>query len=882
MMESRSRNDDLAMTLVEQALGRPEDEREAYLRTLCGDNTTLFAEAWNYVQWEKRMQGFLLDPLHAPSSGSSPFAPGQVLIHRFHLIREVAQGGMGIVWEAIDQKLERRVALKCAKEGFGKQLPPEVRNAREISHPNVCKIFEIHTASTPDGEIDFISMEYLEGETLADRIRRLPLTEAEARVIARQLCAGLAEAHRDGLIHGDLKAKNVILTKDPDGSVRAVITDFGLARRVDATTGIVGGTRDYMAPELFKGEKPSVASDIYALGVLLWELRFARTPSDLGIESSTLRVGERSAWKPPAGHDKWHRIIARCIAPDPSARFRSVTEVAKALGPSRLTLWALGTAAALVLAAASGTLTYREVTAPTETVRLALLPFSSEPDQVALSGRLTRETASELSALNSSSRTRFRFISLDNVIRNHVNTPEEARVLLGASHVLRATLDKRGDPFSLHAYLTELRSGADLREWTAVYKPTEMRYVPSALAGLVTEALHLPPSNSGASVNATALNDYSAGLKALRRDKTVDEALQRFERAAKKDPESALPLAGLAEAQWIKFTATADRKWLAAVAESVREAQLRNPDLAQVHRVAGLLHYREGHYEQAIPDYQRAIELDPRDGDAYRRLGVAYERSRQMGEALVALRKAIEADPGQYRNYRNLGDFYFDTARYQEAISQYEKALLLAPDEPGLRYQLGRAYENTGQLPLAEKELRASLAVSERSAVLHTLGVLLLYERREREAIPDIRKALQLGPETALGWLNLGTAYRRTGQASEAAQAYLSGRTLAESEVTSNPRNAVIRSHLAYLCAQTGQPGRAGSEIAQALEESPNNADVVFMAAMTYEALNRREDTLSILSEAPQGVLKDVSRWPDLADLSRDNRFTQLLNPHEK
>ena len=137
----------------------------------------------------------------------------------------------GIVWEALDEKLDRRVALKCAKAGFGKQLPPEVRNAREISHPNVCKIFEIHTASTVDGEIDFISMEFLEGETLSERIRRAPLTEREARIVAQQLCSGLAEAHRNHLVHGDLKTNNVILTTDSEGSVRAVITDFGLARR---------------------------------------------------------------------------------------------------------------------------------------------------------------------------------------------------------------------------------------------------------------------------------------------------------------------------------------------------------------------------------------------------------------------------------------------------------------------------------------------------------------------------------------------------------------------------------------------------------------------------------------------------------------------------
>ncbi len=214
-MENRSRANDRAMTLVEEALGRPESEREAYLRSACGSNAALFAEAWSYVQWEKRMQGFLLDPVRAAGEDRPPFEAGQILINRFRVVREVARGGMGIVWEAIDQKLDRRVALKCAKEGFGKQLPPEVRNAREISHPNVCKIFEIHTAATVDGEIDFISMEFLEGETLAERLRRGPLPESEARAIAQQLCSGLAEAHRNHLIHGDLKPHE----RDSDGGL---------------------------------------------------------------------------------------------------------------------------------------------------------------------------------------------------------------------------------------------------------------------------------------------------------------------------------------------------------------------------------------------------------------------------------------------------------------------------------------------------------------------------------------------------------------------------------------------------------------------------------------------------------------------------------------
>ena len=234
-MENLSQTDDRVMTLLELALTRPEDEHEAYLRSACGSDSGMFDKVWSYIQWEKRMKGFMLDPLHPQAEVVRPFEPGQQLINRFRIVREVAQGGMGIVWEAVDEKLDRRVALKCAKAGFGKQLPPEVRNAREISHPNVCKIFEIHTATTPHGDVDFISMEFLEGETLADRLRRAPLSKLEARTIARQLCAGLAEAHRNNVIHGDLKSNNVILTTGPNGSLRAVITDFGLARTPGAS-----------------------------------------------------------------------------------------------------------------------------------------------------------------------------------------------------------------------------------------------------------------------------------------------------------------------------------------------------------------------------------------------------------------------------------------------------------------------------------------------------------------------------------------------------------------------------------------------------------------------------------------------------------------------
>src|ERR1700693_3795689 len=214
-MESKPQLDDeLVMNLVELALAQPEDQRQSFLESACSGNADLFARAWHYVQWETRMRGFLMEPLYAAAEDETPFQPGELLDSRFRIAREVARGGMGIVYEAFDEKLDRRIALKCARSGFRKRLPPEVRHASEISHPNVCKIFEIHTASTASGEIDFLTMEFLEGETLSARLARGRLPEAEARIIAAQICAGLAEAHRHRVVHGDLKSNNVILAHD--------------------------------------------------------------------------------------------------------------------------------------------------------------------------------------------------------------------------------------------------------------------------------------------------------------------------------------------------------------------------------------------------------------------------------------------------------------------------------------------------------------------------------------------------------------------------------------------------------------------------------------------------------------------------------------------
>ncbi len=865
-MENKAQDDDLVMNLVELALGQPEQERRAYLQRACAGESKLFDQAWEYVQWESRMQGFLLEPLYSPPLNEHPFEPGELLDGRFRILREIAQGGMGVVYEAMDERLERRIAIKCAKTGFRKRLPPEVRHAREITHPNVCKIFEIHTARTPAGEIDFVTMEYLEGETLADRLKRGPLPEAEARAIARQLCSGLAEAHGKGVIHGDLKSNNVILTKVADGSTRSVITDFGMSRATEAAqstlqSGPRGGTPDYMAPELLMGEKASVASDVYALGVMLHELVSGRKPA---------------AGAAIAVHPKWNAIVAKCLAADPKDRYANAAQIAQAFEPPRTRRWFLMAAAAVLVATITGVVTYQRATAPKEVVRLAMLPFTYSADLAPVAEAVFREASANLAKIRGGTKVRYSAVPLVEIQRAKVDTPEQAKAVFRATHILHGTLTKEEDRIVLRALLTDTRTGVNTKEWKTDYAPGQVRYIPVALAGFATGALHLPTLAIPA-MNAAAERDYKAGSTLLQRDSTVDAAMSAFERAKAADPDSALVYAGLAEAQWLKYGLTRGSDWLGRATESTKEAQRRNPDIPRVLYVAGTLDFVNSLYELAAAEYQRALELEPNYSDVHRFLGRVYALSGQPEMALAAYRNAVQNDPGNYRGYVFLGWFYNDMDQFSQAVAPLRQAVALAPDEPDARDQLGFAYKSLGQFQAAEAQLRTALQFGETVFVLDQMGETLMYERREEEAIPFFKRALAIDQNEFIALMDLGICYRRLNRRPESDRANRDGLRAAEAAKRLNPRNGNTRSILAYFHSQLRQPQEAESEISQALTFSPNGVGVRWAAALTYEALAKRDATLSLLTSASRELSADLNRWPDLTGLQSDPRFIQLL-----
>lgn len=269
--------------------------------------------------------------------GGGRFAPGEVIAERYRVVALAGRGGMGEVYRAEDLTLGQLVAIKFLPVSLSQdadslaRFHSEVRIARQVSHPNVCRVFDIGES----GGAPFLSMEYVDGEDLASLVRRIGrLSPDKATEIARQICAGLAAAHERGVVHRDLKPSNVML----DGSGKIRITDFGLAGIAATIQGadVRAGTPAYMAPEQLAGKEVSARSDIYSLGLILYEVLTGKRVFEAATLPELLKLRERGTITNPSTivndlDPLIERVILRCLESDPAKRPASALQVAAAL-----------------------------------------------------------------------------------------------------------------------------------------------------------------------------------------------------------------------------------------------------------------------------------------------------------------------------------------------------------------------------------------------------------------------------------------------------------------------------------------------------------------------------------------------------------------------
>jgi tetratricopeptide (TPR) repeat protein len=422
-----------------------------------------------------------------------------------------------------------------------------------------------------------------------------------------------------------------------------------------------------------------------------------------------------------------------------------------------------------------------------------------------------------------------------------------------------------------------------LKEWQAIYQADGLRDMPLALAGMVTGTLSLSPLVPVATVNAAAYPFFVRGVGLLERN-SMDEALPLLQSAVKADPDSPLTYARLAEAQHGKYQVIRDARgsggdeWLQMAKASLAQAEIRNPDLAVVRAVSGMINKYEGAYEKAEVDYLRALQIEPLNSDVWRRLGDVYHDLSRFSEAVSAYQRAVDLQPGYFKNHQALCRLQSDQANYEEALRECQAMVVFVPQLSEAHFALGGVYLAAGRYAEGEQELRSALNLDPQSSkAYHVLALAMVFQKRYSEAIASFQRALDIGPESEQLYLNLGTTYLLADLRQDAQVSYQKALTIADKVLGRNPRERVLRSHVAYLCARLGQRSRAETEAAQALRFAPGSVEVARVIVQTYEVLGEREKALELAGSLPDEMLRRLNRSPDSADLPKDPRFQELL-----
>jgi serine/threonine protein kinase/tetratricopeptide (TPR) repeat protein len=850
------------------------------------------------------------------------------LISHYRIIGPLGSGGMGVVYRAEDTSLRRPVALKflpeqtASKGGISDRLLREARAASALNHPNICTIYEV---SQDAGEV-FIAMEYVEGRTLAEAIGREGLPVGTVLRIGRQLASALAHAHDRGVVHGDFKPLNVILTPGGD----AKILDFGLARRNDPAqfdnlvtlervssegTAEPGGTLPYMAPEQIKGAEASPRTDQWSLGIVLYEMTTGTRPfqgeNQYLLCNSILWDAPRPF--PPQISSGLATVICRCLQKEPAQRYQRVSEASaalEALTPSQVediavprpvssrARRAMLATLALVVLAAVGVLTFRggkiwkhgaSTTVPSPVLLSVLPPVSNgDASQSAFDSGLADTLNSRLGEL--STRHPLAVIPMNSTLEKHVTTIDAARQQFGVNLVLVLNVQRATDNVRVNYALVDARSHQQVRSGTITAAAAD----PFALQDRVFESvaaamdLQLAPleKQSVASHGTTqpaAYDFYIQGLGYLQDYvvlEKVENAITLFQRAIEKDPVYAAATAGLGEAYWRKYELTHDNHWADAAVENCQRAAELGQTLAAAHSCLGRVFAVRGEYEKAAEQYGRALELEPTSDDAYGGLATAYEQLGRPIDAEKLYKQAISVRPGYWATYNWLGLFYMMHARYEDAAAMYSQVVSLAPDSFTGYYNLGAVRILEGNYAEAVPLLERSLSIRSTPDARSNLGTAYFQMRRYAESAANFEEAVKLDQKNYMLWGNLGDAYYWTpGKRSEASAAYRRAIALGKEKMLVNPRDAQLLSSLAMYYAMQGERKAALDSIDASLHLQPNSPDLLFNAGIAFQQLGDTKHALDALERAVSlGVSPQMLRDTPNFDALKDNpRFVRLI-----
>jgi tetratricopeptide (TPR) repeat protein/predicted Ser/Thr protein kinase len=856
--------------------------------------------------------------------------PAQLISH-YRILGPLGSGGMGLVYRAEDTTLHRPVALKFITESrvhrtkANEKLRREARAASALNHPNICTIYEV---SEDAGEM-FIAMEYVEGRTLADLIRQGPLPVETVLRFGCQVSSALAHAHERGVVHGDLKPANIIVT--PHGEAK--ILDFGLARQKDpsefdrkaletvsATSEVgLGGTFPYMAPEQIEGSESSARTDIWSFGVVLYEMVARQRPFQgenlFLLCNSILRDPPRPL--PPQVLPGLATVISRCLEKEPERRYHLAGEARAALEaiaptlervpaqlpvPHRTTklraVWkglAIFVLAVVVALAIRGNWFWRLNARPVPSrVLLGILPpiGTGDATQLAFDNGLADTLNSRLGEL--SVRHPFAVIPMNSTGEQRVNTVDAARQQFGVNLVLVLNVQRAAELIRVNYSLVDAHSHEQVRSGTVTAAEAD----PFALQDQVFESvaaamdLQLAPQEKQAltfhgTTQPAAYDFYVQGRGYLQDyvvPEKVDNAITLFGRALEKDPSYAEATAGLGEAYWRKYQLTHDQKWATAAIETCQKAAAHGPGLAAAHSCLGQVFMAQGEYEKAADQYRRTLELEPTSDDAYAGLADAYERLGRFEEAEKLYKQAISARPAYWATYNWLGNFYMAHARYEEAAAMYSQVVSLAPDSFTGYYNMGAVRIMQGRYAEAVPLLQKSLSIRSTADARCNLGAAYFQMRRYADSAAEFEQAVQLDPKNYIFWGNLGDSYYwAPSRRAEAAAAYQQAIEVGKEKLHLNPRDGRLLSSLAVYHAMRGEKKPALDNLDASLRLQPKSPDLLINAGIIYQQLGDSKHALDALEKAVSlGVSPELLRDTPNFDALRDNpRFVSRLQTHQ-
>ena len=842
----------------------------------------------------------------------------------YRILSHLGSGGMGEVWLAEDTRLQRRVALKMVRpasvenQASRERLMREARAAAALNHSHIATVHDVLEA---DGEV-VIVFEYVEGETLHARIARERIPVDQAVDIASQIAKALAAAHAHGIVHRDLKPANVIIGADR----HVKVLDFGIARILalgstettgkepaDTASGLgFIGTAGYAAPEQMVSSAVDERADLYALGVVLFEMISGRRPfpGNDRVQLASVKLSMDAPKLSSTGQIvplPLEGLITSLLERDRDRRPATATEVVSELraisgtmntGPLPVTrprrTWIAATAAVSILAlvglamwapryftgAPSG-----NASAPPVVAVLPLQNISGDSSRDFVAAGIAESLISSLAAVPSVT-----VLSRASVNEAKLRTADTGALTkdLGATYLVEGSVQESSG--TLRVSLNLVRPDRSVAWGDVIEGKFEAIFdLQSKLAVALTNALvvrvsasELERINAQSTSSPQALSAYWQGKALLERADVkgnVDAAVSAFEQAARLDAKFALAHTGLAEAYRQKYVLTRDPIWAQQAIEEATNALRLDPERAEVRYVLGLTLAGGGRLDEASAELHRALALQPNYEDARRQLGLVFATQGNIDGAIIEFRRAIALRPTSPAPYSAMGVALMNAARYEEAVNVLSDAATRFPDNVQVYQRLGTAHQFLGNTDEAIANYRKAIAIRPSAPAYSNIGAMLHEAGDYAGAVEAYRQAIEIQPNSSATRRNLGDALTRLGREAEAKAAYREAVRLGAADLTVNPTDARILAALAVYLQKAGDTAAANARISQALQAAPDSAEVLFRASVVHALSGESEPALSFLERAAaKGYSrKTIATDDDLSSLRQSPRFKQLL-----